>query len=115
MACNSRDKAAQKPIEQPETMTIEPASPVARQQPKKLGNTEALKPSDKIIDWKGADFNHRLALCIGIATVANRGQAIQLKPMDYHNCIEEATRGLSQTDGLVIFDVAKACDALMRQ
>ena len=91
----------------------EPASvqsePEISTQPKEEPQLISLLPNDKIRDWKAADYTHRISLCIGFATVFNKRMQTNFSAQDFHNCIEEATRGLSQVDDLTIGDVAVGC------
>jgi hypothetical protein len=74
-----------------------------------------IRVEDKIRDWKRADYTSRITLCAGIAVVLNKGQRLKLSAVEYHNCIEEATRGLAQSDELTIMVVAALCDETMRR
>lgn len=97
---------------QPEPIQQTTQAQTAVKQPQTI---TPLMPKDKIRDWKQADYNHRIALCIGFAVVSNKNQRMQFSAQDFYNCIDEATRGLPQTDDLLIWDVGRACDGLMRK
>ncbi|HEY5687586.1 MAG TPA: hypothetical protein VIS27_04690, partial [Yeosuana sp.] len=70
-----------------------------------------LSGSDLISTWKRSTRSEKLSLCEALKKFAKDGSNISA--LDIHNCIEEATRGLDQTNSMTIADVAAACVVLM--
>ena len=64
----------------------------------------------KIRDWKKATTTERYEVAKGYSDALNKQAGITLvTPMDLKNCIDEATKGLPQTDDITIQDMAMLC------